>query len=39
MLSKSGNGETNDGTDTLARIARAPGVFLGMLISRHDAFR
>lgn len=37
MLSKIENGQTAAGTDTLARIARALGVSMGMLFSRYDA--
>ena len=37
MLSKIENGQTTAGTDTLARIARALGVSMGMLFSRYDA--
>lgn len=37
MLSKIENGQTAAGTDTLARIARALGVSMGMLFSKYDA--
>lgn len=37
MLSKIENGQTCAGTDTLARIARALGVSMGMLFSKYDA--
>jgi transcriptional regulator with XRE-family HTH domain len=36
MLSKIENGQTSAGTDTLARIARAMGVSMGMLFSKYD---
>jgi len=36
MLSKIENGQTSAGTDTLARIARALGVSMGMLFSKYD---
>ena len=37
MLSKIENGQTAAGTDTLARIARALGVSMGVLFSKYDA--